>query len=239
MNEEKLNEGIKKLKDIGLNLFSSTLVKNLPQDVLDLLDLQSIPYDVNDTLCLIAHGGPALWENLVHPLKEQDHPIDRYSTQHMNWFATNVLEDDIQILFPHDDWTIPLQRIGRFMNLSRPSLLGLDINRDYGVWFAFRGAFLTKKKFPDQIHEDFSSPCETCKEAPCKGACPVHALEGMQQFNLSLCGNHRLKINSSCSDRCLARLSCPYKSEHRYEMGQIRYHMTNNKHLIKLSSFLK
>lgn len=239
MNENKIQDGINKLASLGLNLFSCVKVDLLPKDILTLFDLQKISYDKNDTLCVLAHGGKTLWKNLPHPLIEENHPIDRFSIEQMKLFAKNYLEDDIQILFPHSEYTIPLQRLGRFMNLSRSSLLGLDINKEYGVWFAFRGAFLTSVKIPEQKMKDFSSPCESCPDQPCINACPATAVLKNAQFNISQCATYRLSDNSKCKNSCLSRLSCPYKSEHQYESEQIHYHMSRTQHLLKLSSFIK
>jgi hypothetical protein len=230
-------KGIKKLAARGLNLFAATQLKNLPEDILDLLKKDNIIFDPDDTICLIGHGGNTLWKNLSHPLNEHTHPIDNFSIEQMKLFAKEILQSEIQILFPHEKHVIPLQRLARFMNLSRASHLGLDISREYGVWFAFRGAFIVKNHKLEVAHESFISPCETCSDRPCLTACPVQAPAPV--FRLETCATYRLSKNSSCSDRCHARLACPYKSEHRYDIEQINYHMTRTAHLSRLSNYSK
>ena len=137
-----------------------------------------------------------------------------------------ILDTNAQILSPHPKLNIPLQRIGRFLNISRQSLLGIDINQEYGLWFAFRGAFLTKLKIKEIKYEAFSSPCETCPTKPCINACPASALNLIdKKFKLNLCSEYQLKLDSSCTDRCLARMSCPYQIKHQYKLDQIQYHM--------------
>lgn len=179
------------LPHLGLNIFATTEVSKLPQDILDILTSQNIPFSDDDTLGIIGHGGKALWEHLPHPLNRALDPIDNFSINEMK-----KLEDNIQILFPHPQWTIPLQRIGRFLNISRPSLLGLDIHKDFGLWFAFRGAFLTKNKIRTPLPESFNSPCEACQTTPCLNGEPANT----------------------------ARLLCPYQKEHQYRPEQIQYH---------------
>ncbi|MBC7537965.1 MAG: hypothetical protein H7281_04040 [Bacteriovorax sp.] len=222
------------LKHSGLNIFAAVEVSKLPVDILDILKAQNIPHEAQDTLCIIGSGGRDLWKHLTHPLNEILHPIDNFSIETMK-----KLEDNIQILFPHPQWNIPLQRIGRFLNISRASLLGLDINKDYGPWFAFRGAFLTKTKIGEMKYENFNSPCETCETKPCISACPTNAVAKIgESFKLNLCADHRLKLASSCADRCLARLACPYQDQHKYKLEQIQYHMTRTAHLKKLSNYI-
>jgi epoxyqueuosine reductase len=229
---EQLNTEI--LKKLGLNIFASVEVSQLPNDILEILTAQNIPYEAEDTLCIIGNGGRDLWEHLTHPLNEMLHPIDNFSIETMK-----KLEDNIQIIFPHPQWNIPLQRIARFLNISRPSLLGLDINKDFGLWFAFRGAFLTKIKIGEMKYENFNSPCETCETKPCISACPSKAIATKgESFKLNLCADHRLKIASSCADRCLARIACPYQEQHQYKIQQIQYHMTRKAHLKKLSNYI-
>ena len=222
-----------KLKKIGLNIIASTEIINLPKEILDILQEQNIPFTSDDTLCIVANGGKELWNHLPHPLDESINPIDQFSIQQMK-----ILDPDMRIIFPHNEWNIPLQRIGRFLNISRPSLLGIDINQDYGLWFAFRGAFLTKNNLINKNHNTFVSACETCIDKPCVSSCPASAIiPEKNSFKLNICADYRLKPISSCADRCLARLACPYHNEHQYNLLQIKYHMTRKIHLHKLSDY--
>ncbi|MDD4976305.1 MAG: hypothetical protein PHY93_18245 [Bacteriovorax sp.] len=221
------------LLNSGLNIFAAVEVSKLPKDILEIFTAQKIPYADNDTLCLIGHGGRDLWDHLTHPLNEKIHPIDNYSIKAMQKLGANI-----QILFPHQEWNIPLQRIGRFLNISRQSLLGIDINKDFGLWFAFRGAFLTREKIKEFKYESFISPCESCETKDCISACPAAAIAlSGESLKLGSCANHRTLKDSSCADRCLARLACPYQREHQYKLEQIQYHMTRTEHLKKLSSY--
>ncbi len=203
MIQKKFKEGIEELSKAGLNLFATINVSDLPLDILESFKLQQIPYHNDQTLVLLAHGGKTLWKNLSHPLDKNQNPIDQFSLDKMQWFAKNILENNIQVLFPHNEWTIPLQKLGRATNLSRESLLKIDICEDYGLWFAFRGAFLTDVKIHSKDRNNFLSPCDNCELKPCLKA---------SQF-------------------IEARVSCPYKKEHRYEFDQIQYHLSVSSYL--------
>jgi ferredoxin-like protein FixX len=213
---------LEKMKKTGLNLWATIEISNLPREITDIFSLQKIPFDQSDTLCLIGNGGGELWNHLPLPIDQTTHPFDSFSIDQIK-----KLDGDAKILYPHPRWVIPLQKIGRLMNLSRPSHLGLDINDEFGVWFAYRGAFLTKMKFNCPVKESFESPCLTCLDRPCIKACPAQAVDTYASFNMSNCANHRLSKQSDCLDLCQARLVCPYQQKYQYSKEQIQYHMTN------------
>lgn len=217
------------LTNIGLNIFGALEVNHLPQEILDHFQKENIFYENDDTLCLIGHGGRDLWSHLPHPLNEHVHPIDRFAQE-----AIVQLDPKARILFPNDQYLIPLQKIGRALNIGRPSLLGQDISEKYGLWFAYRGVFLTKKK-PEIISIDpFESPCTACVAKPCLSACPAQAIDGVSGMKLQPCISHRLLDNSSCHSLCHSRLACPYQKQHQYSVEQINYHMTRMNHFMKL-----
>lgn len=220
------------LSNSGLNLVGALLMSKLPADIAQFFIDQQIPSSPDDTLYLVASGGANLWNHLPHPLSADDHPIDQFSIEQIK-----KIDPEARILFPHPKWNIPLQRLGRILNLSRPSLLGLDISDEYGLWFAFRSAFLSKLKIETQTRASFESPCQSCVLRPCISACPAQAVAVNTEFDLKLCADFRLSANSSCSDRCHARLACPYQKIHQYKMEQLNYHMNNMAHLKKLSDY--
>lgn len=180
-----------KWSDLGLNIFLSVKVSDLPHDLYPFT-----PEQKSKTLCLVGHGGKALWEKLSHPVNPRLHPFDEYANQQIQLFAKNYLNDDCEILFPNDAYTLPLQKIGRFLNLCTQSPIGLDICDEFGLWFAFRGVFLTSKNISTQKISTPPTLCVNCINPPCL----------------------------STSDIILARLSCPIKKEHQYSKEQIEFH---------------
>jgi len=177
----------------GLNIFLSVKVSELPQDLFSFT-----PEQKNKTLCLVGNGGKALWEKLPHPLDVNLHPFDHYTINQIHLFAKDFLNDDCEILFPNDSYTLPLQKIGRFLNLCSQSPIGLDISHDYGLWFAFRGVFLTSQNISTEKLSSPPSICTDCVDRLC------------------------LRV----SDTALARLSCPVKIEHQYDKEQLEFHQS-------------
>lgn len=229
-------DALRVLAGKGLNIFASARVRNLSREILDDFNTAGIELSGHETLCILGHGGRALWENLPKPVLEEEHPFDNFSLQQVQWLNEQVIRDPaLKILFP-GGYFIPLQKIGRFLNVSRPSVLGLDMNQEFGVWFAFRAAFLTGKEVPEIQPLSFASACDTCRDKPCQTACPPAAVKDVAaNFQMKVCATYRLSQNSQCIDKCLARLACPYKSEHRYPIEQSRYHNLRVAHLNRLA----
>ena len=177
--------------DPGLNIFLSVRVCDLPPDL-----FLFTPDQKNKTLCLVASGGKFLWDNLAHPIKLENNPFDQYSINKIETFAKDYLNNDYEILYPNDNYTLPLQKIGRFLNLCSQSPIGLDISEEFGLWFAFRGVFLTSENISPRKIKFAPSVCNSCVERPC-----------LQFLDLGM-----------------ARLNCPVKIEHQYNIEQIIFH---------------
>jgi epoxyqueuosine reductase len=204
MNLELWQKAIFNLKESGLNLFASTKIENLPKDILDSFTCSNIPYQNYTSLICIGHGGSRLWENL--PANKSVHPLDSFTVQKIDEFMTSIFKKQNHIyLYPHAKEVIALQKLGRALNLSAPSPIGIDINKTYGLWFAFRAVCLIDESVPEVINELFASPCDSCNEKPC--------LKG--------------------SDFWAKRGLCPYKSEHIYPAEQLHYHQALDLTLIK------
>jgi len=179
-----IEQALKELQEVGLNLFGCIPYEKLTPENQAVLKKYSLPMEEDDCLCLVAHGGKDLWKKMPAP------PIDEFSIRQVK----KVFPEAV-ILFPGDK-LYPLQQIGRMMNMGNPSPIGIDINNDYGLWFAFRCLFLTKQKIPQMVLESTDAPCESCTEKFCL----------------------------SKTDFYEARFACPYKAEHRYSEEQLRYH---------------
>ncbi len=231
-----MEQHLRELAALGLNIFASCRVDRLPEEITSALTSGGITLDQNQSLCVIGHGGKTLWTHLPKPVWEADHPVDNFVLRHVNRLNETVFKDStLKILYPSPEHQIPLQKIGRFLNIGRPSLLGLDINSGFGVWFAYRAAFLTNAKVPEKFWTEFRSPCDTCDDKPCRAVCPSGAVGvAPEKFNLSACAVYRFSENSKCGDRCLSRMNCSYKPEHQYPLEQQQYHMGRTAHLARL-----
>ena len=58
--------------------------------------------------------------------------------------------------------------------------------------------------------------------APCRGACPVGAVDAV--FAWRRCVDERLRAGSGCRSRCHARLACVVGIEHAYDDLELSYH---------------
>jgi hypothetical protein len=199
----------------------------------------SVPLADYARLVLVGHGGRRMWDELQDWGLQTADPVDHYSSTITRQFIEDYLHNPpILWLYPNSPYLIPLQQLGQLAGWSTPSPLGQGINPVYGVWFAYRTAFLTTKELPLSSSSGASQIdlCEYCIDKPCIQACPVEAVRS-HYFDVDKCVKHRLEPHSVCADRCLARMACPFFPEHKYSLEQIQYHYGRS--LFSLRSWLK
>jgi len=232
-----LEQGIEDLAARGLNLFATCPMSEIPHDIKEIFSKEKIPWTDTDSIVVIGHGGPTMWEKIPKPLGPN--PVDTFALNEVEKFNRDVLNDSsLRILYPKSQWLVPLQRLGRFLKLGQPSLLGLDINSQYGLWFAFRVAFLTSRPLPKISGPTDKSPCINCATKPCQTACPAQAVQSKpEDFRLNACAQYRFEENSKCEHWCHARAACPVGEAHRYTDEQFAYHMGRPAHLLKLKEY--
>lgn len=178
------------LEERGFNIFFATKASNI-----DCLSTLLSDEDKERMLILLGSGGKLLWEKL--PKKEGEHPIDSYTMNVMKEASEIFLNNDLTLLFPHDQKILPLQQIGRHFNLCHPSPFGPDLSFEFGPWFGFRGVFLTSFPLTDTAPlAPWDSPCTPCPR-PCLNE---------KEFSL-------------------ARRLCPFHKEHKYTKEQEDYHL--------------
>jgi hypothetical protein len=133
-----------------------------------------------------------------------------------------------QAVFPFDVPHPPFLRWAKAARAGFTSPLGLNIRADFGLWHAFRAAFIFKDDLTIPACADGAQvpPCETCADKPCLTACPVSAFSGTA-YDVAACAGHLGSPQGApCrSDGCLARLACPIAPGYRYAPGQMRFHM--------------
>lgn len=216
-------EALKDCAQKGLNLSAVIDIGQLPKGIQAMFSIDLTPYR---RLVLLGNGGRPLWNSLdAHGWHGND-PVDTFSLTCVQSLlsAFSYPADQHLILYPLQPHIVPLQQLGQFAGWGEPSPIGNSIHSEYGLWFAFRAAFLTTAELPVTPPLAYRSPCETCQDKPCQTACPAGAvLHTAQQFKLNACIDHRLKAHSSCQTTCLARLACPVGAEHRYPPHVIQH----------------
>lgn len=225
MNETQFDAGRAFLAEQGLNLLAvfdtATLPKNVGQPLAD----HGVSVTDFSRLVLIGHGGRQMWQALHRFGAQTADPVDHFSWEQTAVFIDTYLNGPRHLqLYPFTDYPIPLGSLGELAGWSRPSPIGSGINPTYGLWFAYRAAFLVDLPLP-LIQETYSErPCDSCVTKPCVSSCPASAVHASTPLNFNACVTHRLAPQSSCSQQCLARLACPVSPESRYTMDQINYH---------------
>ncbi len=197
--------------------------------------MHAVPLAQYKRLVLTAHGGRSLWPKLQVNWPESKDPVDTYSRSVMRRYVEeHLIGEESLLLYPTQDYLIPLQQLGTYVGWSHPSPVGVGIHADYGLWFAYRTAFLTTAELTPTEIDLRPSPCLSCVDKPCLTACPAKALSANAPIQLDPCLNHRIAEESSCADRCLARMACPIgRDAYQYDLAQIQYHYTQGFEALK------
>lgn len=215
MNMEKMRRS---LESAGLNLFSILESGTLNEP--------GIP-DNSESLLLIGSAGAELWDKMPDSFLVRENPIDEYSHQSVVEILQRELPaEDWSILFPALSVSDPLpslQKLGEIAGWHNPSPLGLGINHQFGLWFAYRAVVSVARPLTVSVQAERTSPCLSCVEKPCVSGCPASAIAFGRHPDLQSCVGYRAEIGSPCADTCLSRLSCPVAAQWQYSQEQLSY----------------
>ncbi|TQV77728.1 hypothetical protein [Denitrobaculum tricleocarpae] len=161
----------------------------------------------------------------AHPLSDPDlGPLDRWSRRVITGLAEDLGAEPV---FPFGGPPyFPFQAWARKSEPVWPSPLGLLVQRDYGLWHAYRGALCFAARIALPPRDDGVSPCLSCSGQPCLSACPVSAFSG-QGYDVAACAAHIAGPEGrDCMELgCRARRACPVGSDVRYQPEQAAFHM--------------
>lgn len=178
------------------------------------------------TLILIGNTGPRMWQIFSRDVPENPHPLDTWTRR----VLTPVARDfGAQVVFPFDGPPYhPFQRWAMRADDVTPSLIGPLIHPVYGMWHAYRGAFLFEDRLELPPKRSTPSPCMTCDDKPCLDTCPVSAFRP-GAYDVAACREHiaALQGKPCLSMGCAARRACPVGRDHIYEPDQAAFHMTH------------
>jgi hypothetical protein len=221
---KRLQSGRQFLADSGLNMVAIFDVAKLPAPICDPLRADGVAIERYRSLVVTANGGTAFWRAAQAYGMRGENPVDTFSRHLADRFVAEHLHcDEALHLFP-GHYAIALQRLGALAGWHHPSPLGLGIHTEFGLWFAYRSAFLVKQPLPPTVAQPSASPCASCVDKPCVAACPPEAVRAEHALALTTCIDFRMRRESICTAQCLARAACPVGAEHRYEDEQTAYH---------------
>lgn len=210
------------LDSAGLNRQAVFDIDTLPADIAASIAASNTAGLALRQLILIAHAGRTLWEAVTASGIRSEDPIDDFTVRTVTqWFARTLPRNRCQILYPGTQ-AIGLQRLGQLAGWHHASPFMVGIDRQWGTWYAYRALVAADTRFAPTKPASGEHPCAGCRHRICVAACPAGALDGAR-FDLAKCISYRKREDSRCKATCLARISCPVGSEHRYCDEQIRH----------------
>lgn len=180
------------------------------------------------TLVLVGHVGSSIWDHFAASPEFRDampDPLDRWSRRLGSEIAQRF---GALALFPFGGPPHhPFQRWAVRAGAVRPSPLGVLIDREFGLWHAYRFALALpwcSTETASPVVAD--SPCVACAGEPCLRACPVGAFSA-GDYLADGCVSHLSREPASECMRhgCMARLACPAGKAYRYRAEHARFHM--------------
>ncbi len=184
------------------------------------------------SLVLVGNAGPEMWRVFSTSGIAVNGPasLDDWARQVLNDLS-GVLSSRfglaIQTLFPFDGPPYqPFQRWAVRSGSAHPSPIGPMIHGTYGLWHAYRGAFVIASKVKFEPVRATLSPCRSCAGKPCLTTCPAGAFSD-RGYDVPACLDLLEKeLDGDClSASCLARRACPVGRDFIYEEPQARFHM--------------
>lgn len=197
------------------------------------LDPQALPGDLVEQLgddrvtpvVLVAAGGRDLWRTMTNENSQTGaEPVDEFSIRRISAVLQRHLPGvSFEFAYPGTG-SAPLIALGEYLGWSRPSPLGLGINPEFGLWFAYRALLRVHAALPHTLSTELAAPCDNCTSRDCVAACPVDAVSQVGKFSIDRCADFRLRPASACQMTCLARLACPVGVQHQYTELQFSHH---------------
>jgi ferredoxin len=168
------------------------------------------------TIVLIGVAGRSGWDAFAASKEARDgaqHPLDRFSRRVIDAQAREMGAVGLYPFGgpPH----FPFQQWARRAEPVHPSPIGMLIHPVYGLWHSYRGALGFAEALEVSPPEAAPSPCDSCAEKPCLGACPVGAFS-VGFYDVPACAAHLMSsAGSDCMGLgCRARRACPVGVQH-------------------------
>jgi epoxyqueuosine reductase QueG len=172
---------------------------------------------------LIGNAGPDMFRRYQRGRGTEAALLDDWTRDTAGQLAADL---GAQALYPSDKPHFPFLRWARRAGAGHVSPLGLNIHPLYGLWHAYRAAFVFPVAFDLPMQPAGAHPCEACVDRPCLSACPVNAFSG-SAYDADACGKHlNSPMGGLCmTEGCQARRACPIGRAYTYEPPQLQFHM--------------
>jgi hypothetical protein len=181
------------------------------------------------TVVLVGNAGPAMWRAFAASVPEgarsRDHdPLDVWTRDMLTPVALRL---EARVLFPFEGPPFhPFMRWAKRAEPIEQAPIGPLIHPRYGLWRAYRAAFVFKDALDLPLAETTPSPCAGCLDRPCTTGCPVDAIR-RDAYDVPRCVEYvRSEAGADCLARgCRARRACPIGVRYRHEPEQAAFHM--------------
>ncbi|MBT5110456.1 MAG: 4Fe-4S dicluster domain-containing protein [Rhodospirillaceae bacterium] len=178
-----------------------------------------------ETVLIIGNAGPAMWRRFSRT-DGPDAPdaLDAWTRRILDPVAAAF---GARALYPFDG--PPYAPFLKWAAKAEPvfaSPVGMTIHPEYGLWHAYRGAFIFAEKLELPSPVEHASPCLDCADQPCLSTCPVDAFK-TDRYDVESCATHlRNPAGADCmAQGCRARRACPVGQDFRYAPDQAAFHM--------------
>jgi len=179
------------------------------------------------TIVLIGNVGSDIWDPFSQDIENrvEPDPLDHWTKVHLSKIA-DILNVDVIFPFEGPDYA-PFQQWAMRADCVYPSPIGPLIHPEYGLWHAYRGAFIfnsTLDDLPKRSNE--ASPCDRCIDKPCLSSCPASVFE-KGNYDVPLCIAYlQADREEKCLNLgCLARRACPVGTQYQYIPAHSSFHM--------------
>ena len=180
------------------------------------------------TLVLIGNAGPDLWEAFSRSPERtgRENPLDAWSRRVIGAAAEKL---GAEAVYPFDGPPyMPFQRWAQKAEAVWPSPIGPLVHPQFGLWHAYRGALLFRRRIDFGPLAEARSPCEDCPDQPCLSGCPVAAFSP-GHYDVPACVRHLQSDEGAIcmNGGCRARKACPFGTAFQYEGDHAHFHMVH------------
>ncbi len=176
------------------------------------------------TIIMIGNVGPEMWQAFSKEPHIGSNSLDVWTRKSLTPIANDF---KAQVVFPFDGPPyFPFQHWAMQADDVSPSPIGPLIHPVFGLWHAYRAAFLFAEHLEISTDEQTAPPCDTCVDQPCLNTCPIDAFTP-GNYDVAGCRAFIAKDegHDCLQSGCRARHACPVGRDYIYQAEQAEFHM--------------